>query len=332
VKHFATALAAALVWGGAARAEEVNLIFATINPPGAHMNVEFLHPWADKINAEGKGIVHIDLRDGSTVATVLNAYDRLLDDVVQIAFELHNYVNGKFPLSTVATLPLADKGEDRSVALWRLYQSGALDAEYDKAMPLMLFGISQSQLHLAKPITSMAEIAGLKIITPTKIVADAASALGASAISLGSQDIYQGIQRGTAVGAIVGWAAFDSFKLGEVTTYHIDEAMGTSSGMIIMSRARYNSLSPEARKILGANAGEAVSRAYGAWWDHENDRVLAEIKASPKQTVVKLPPDQEMQWKARMQPMIEAWAKASPGGEATLATYKKLLADVGAGK
>ena len=332
MKLVVAALATALVWGGAARAEEVKLIFATINPPGAHMNVEFLHPWADKVNAEGKGIVHIDVRDGSTVATVLNAYDRLLDGVVQIAFELHNYVNGKFQLSTVATLPLADKGEDRSVALWRLYQSGALDTEYDKAIPLMLFGISQSQLHLAKPINSMADIAGLKVITPTKIVADAASALGASPISLGSQDIYEGIQRGTAVGAIVGWAAFDSFKLGEVTTYHIDEAMGTSSGMIIMSRAKYNSLSPEARKILAANAGEAVSRAYGAWWDHENDRVLAEIKASPKQTVVKLPPDQEMQWKARMQPMIEAWAKASAGGEATLATYQKLLADVAAGK
>jgi hypothetical protein len=48
--------------------------------------------------------------------------------------------------------------------------------------------------------------------------------------------------------------------------------------------------------------------------------------------VIKLPPDQEAQWKARMQPMIDAWAKALPGGEATLATYRKLLADVAAGK
>jgi hypothetical protein len=38
---------------------------------------------------------------------------------------------------------------------------------------------------------------------------------------------FEGIQRGTAVDAIVGWAAFDSFKLGEVTTYHFDEAMST---------------------------------------------------------------------------------------------------------
>ena len=44
MKLFAAGLAAALAWGGAARAEKVNLIFATINPPGAHMNVEFLHP------------------------------------------------------------------------------------------------------------------------------------------------------------------------------------------------------------------------------------------------------------------------------------------------
>jgi len=33
-----------------------------------------------------------------------------------------------------------------------------------------------------------------------------------------------------------------------------------------------------------------------------------------------------------MQPMIDAWAKASPGGEATLATYRKLLANVTEGR
>jgi TRAP-type transport system periplasmic protein len=257
-------IASAALLCSVARADEAMLVFATIHPAGAHMNTEFLHPWAEHINEQGKGVLHIELRDGAIMATVLNAYDRLLDDVMQITFELHNYVNGKFPLSTVATLPLVDKAADRSVALWRLYKSGMLDAEYDKVIPLMLFGISQSQLHLAKPLNSISEVVGLKLITPTKIVADAATALGATPISLGSQDIYVGLQRGTAAGAIVGWAAFDSFKLGEVTSYHVDEAMGTSSGMIIMSRAKYNSLPPAARKILDENSGEAASRAYGA--------------------------------------------------------------------
>ena len=128
---FAGAVLVAL--GVPAHADETTLIFATINPPNAHMNTEFLHPWAARINEEGKGIIKIDLRDSPTVATIFNAYDRVLDDVVQIAFQLHNYVNGKFPLSSVATLPLADKAEDRSVALWRLYRSGALKAEYDRS-------------------------------------------------------------------------------------------------------------------------------------------------------------------------------------------------------
>ncbi len=326
----AAAIGLALL-ASAARAEETTLIFATINPPNARMNADYLHPWAERVNEQGKGVLHIDVRDGTAIANMGNVYDRVLDDVAQIAFVLHNYVNGKFPLSTVATLPLADKGEDRSVALWRLYHSGALDAEYDTTMPLMLFGVSQSQVHLAKPIKSLSELAGMKLITPTKIVADAATALGATPLSLGSADIYEGLQRGTAAGAVVGWAAFDAFKLNEVTFYHLDEAMGTSSGMIFMSRKKYNSLPAAARKIIDDNAGEAASRAAGAYWDHENDRVREAIKASPKQTVVNFPADQAAEWKAKMLPMIDSWAKSSPNGEKTLVTYRAMLAQIAAG-
>ena len=185
----------------------------------------------------------------------------------------------------------------------------------------MLFGVSQSQLHLAKPLKSLSEIAGIKVITPTKIVADAATALGATPLSLGSSEIYEALQRGTAGGAILGWSAFDLFKLGEVTSYHLDEAMGTSSGMIIISRKKYESLPAAARKIIDENSGEAASRAYGAWWDRENDRVRDEIKASPKQTVVTLSAEQAAEWRAKMTPMIDAWAKAVPNGEKILATF-----------
>jgi hypothetical protein len=102
-------------------------------------------------------------------------YDRVMNDVVQIGFVLFNYVAGKFPYAEVAALPnTADSAEHGSDALWRLYQSGALDQEFDQAKPLMLIALPQSLLHLTKAPKALQELTGLRIVGPTQMTALAA--------------------------------------------------------------------------------------------------------------------------------------------------------------
>src|ERR1700744_1667740 len=87
-----------------AAADEMSLIFTDIalpNTPAAGM----YHEWADKVNAAGKGVVHLDIRDGFTLVNSSNFYDRLLNDVVQITFGSTNYLGGQFRLSQVMSLP-----------------------------------------------------------------------------------------------------------------------------------------------------------------------------------------------------------------------------------
>ena len=49
---------------GSARAEEMTLIFATGNQTNNAVDNGFLLPWAARVNAAGKGIVHLDVREG----------------------------------------------------------------------------------------------------------------------------------------------------------------------------------------------------------------------------------------------------------------------------
>ena len=325
----ATLLAVAIA---PAHSEETTLVFTTANNPNTRMNKEFMRPWAERINEQGQGVLKIDIREGTQIVNIFNAYDRILADVAQISFLLHNYASGKFKLSPVAALPWPESAEDRSVALWRLYKSGALDTEYDESIPLVIFGASQSQLHMAKPISSLDDWKGVKVITPTKVNSDAAKLFGATPLSLGSPEMYEAIQRGTTAGTIVGWTAFDGFKLAEVTKFHIDQPMGTASGMIFMSRKRYNALPAAARKILDDNSGEAPSRLFGAWWDHENARARDAVKASPDQTVVEPSPEQAVRWNQKIAPVIDEWADSVPDGQKVLASYRAILAKVVAGQ
>jgi TRAP-type C4-dicarboxylate transport system substrate-binding protein len=324
------AIAALLVAGASsiAIADETTLIFATTNPGDTHPNALFMHPWAQGVNQDGKGILTIDVRDGPAIANATNAYDRTLDDVVQIAWMLQTDVSGKFPRSDVGSLPfMARSSAEGSAALWRLYQSGLLDAEYDTIHPLMLVSMTLSGIHLTHPLKSIDNLGGAKLIVASKVNADAITLLGGAPLSIPLFEMYAAIQRGTADGAAVSWTSFNPFKLAEVTTYHIDTTLGTSMGMIFMSKKKYQSLPADAKKVLDAHSGEAASRAFGAWWDTERkDGKDQTIARGDKRTIVTLTPDQTAARRQKMAPLETAWVARTPDGGKIITAYRAELA------
>ncbi len=156
MKRLACALALALVLmplGRAASAEQVNMIFDIIGPTRSAAMINALEPWAAKVNERGKGMIHLDVREGVTLANFENIYDRVLDDAIQIGWGMQNAVAGKFPLSEVPAVPfLVKSAQAGSVAFWRLYKTGLLDAEYDQIVPLATGMLGAGALHLSAPL------------------------------------------------------------------------------------------------------------------------------------------------------------------------------------
>jgi TRAP-type C4-dicarboxylate transport system substrate-binding protein len=314
-------------------AQEATLIFATTNQPTAHLNVRVQHPWAKRINEAGQGVVRIDVRDGPTLANHVNFYSRVVDDVAQISWGVHGFVAGKFPLSEVGSLPFeVDKSEPASVALWRLWKSGLLDREYNEVVPLYVVAFPQTGIHTARPMKAPDSLAGLKIISGQKITAEVVTRLGGTPISLPITDIYEGIQRGTADGVIQQWTAFQPFKLAEVTTYHVDTTLSGATGMVFISKKRYDALPAAARKVIDDHSGEAQSRRFGAFWDSVQDEGRQMVKArGDKHTIVRLTPEQEKSVRDKIAPVAAEWARSTPGGDKVLGAYRELIAKVKSG-
>ncbi|HXE27369.1 MAG TPA: TRAP transporter substrate-binding protein [Stellaceae bacterium] len=312
----------------AAAADPVVLKFAPFASPGQAAYEQFYKPWAEKVTADSHGALTVDLRGGTSIVNNQNVYDRVMNDVVQISFVLFNYVAGKFPYAEVGALPnLADNSEHGSDALWRLYQSGVLDSEFDQARPLMLVALPQSIVHMTKAPKSLKDLTGTRIVGPTQLTALAAQHMGAQPITLSSPEAYEAMNRGTADGTILSWNVYFSFKIGEVAHYHIDQAMGTAAGMIFMSRKRYDALPAEVKATLDRNSGQAASRAWGKWWDGDNNHNREAAKADPKQTVVTLDPETRAAWSKRLDGAIADWAKSRPGVEKVIVQYRQLLAE-----
>jgi TRAP-type transport system periplasmic protein len=319
---------------GAARADETHLIMTTMALPNAPVTQQTFHGWANRINAQGKGVVSIDLRDGTVLANSTNFYDRLLSNVMQITFGSLNYLAGKFRLSEVMALPFVmDSAEQESVVFWRLYKSGLLDSEFDQIVPLYFYAFPQVTLHLVKPPPApLDDLTGLRIIVTGQIPTAMIGKLGGTPNSLGLTDSFQALERGVADGISFPMAPLPDFKLDEVTHYHILASLGGGPGGVWMAKAKFESLPPDVRKILDDNSGEAESRRDGALLDQFEAKVRNDLTASKAHTVVTLPPAQAAAWKARVAPLIDAWAATDDAHAKVLAKVRELAADVKAGR
>lgn len=333
--HIKTLLLAGILaaFAASASADEVNLLFVTRQPEGIPLNTKFLHPWAEAINKDGQGIVHIDIRDGFALADVNNVYSRLLDDVFQIGYSLHNYIGGKFPRSAVAGLPgVTSDPAVASAAFWRLYETGMLDDEYDEIVPLVMVSLTQSGLQLVDPLPSLDNLDDRKVAVTSKIQADVISALGGVPQSFPVADLYGALQRRTIEGMAIGWPAFPSFNFQDVTHYHVNARLGTSTAMLFMSKKKWDSLPQAVRDVFAKHMGEQASREFGEFWAWSDKFGRSLVEGKPGHEIVDLTPEQEAAWNAKIDPIVANWASSTPDGGPVLAKYKQLLADVAAGK
>jgi len=316
-----------------ARADEVNLLFGTTLPAQVHLNMRVLHPWADRINEQGKGVIHIDVRDGEAIANLSNFYSRVQDDVIQISWGLQSAIGGKFPRTLVGALPFeVDKAEKGSVALWRVYKSGLLDAEYDTVQPLYVITFPPAGIHFAKPPKTLESLAGLKLATGSKIGGDTIARLGGTPISMVTSDYYTAVQRGMVDAVLVQWTAFQPFKLEDVTFYHVEAELGGATGMVFMAKQKYAALPPAARKVLDDNSGEAESRVYGAFWDDVNREGHDMVKAlGDKHQIVTPSPQIVAKWREEVAPVVDDYVKTTPDGAKVLAAFRGEMEKLKAG-
>ena len=237
-------------------AQQTSLIVATLTNEDSASVTRFWKPWAQAVETSSNGALKMDVRNGYAIASLNNSLDRLSDDVVQVTGVFHGSWPGRFPLSEVAGLPfMTQKSEEAGLALWRLYKTGLLDSELKDFVPLAMCTYGYSGLHLVKQPDALDDLKGLKIVTASKIQSDMLVLLGASPSSATPMDAYPALQRGTYAGILTSWAGVQAFHLNEVTNYHVDAALGTTTEMVAMTRTRYNALPEAARKALDANSG-----------------------------------------------------------------------------
>jgi TRAP-type C4-dicarboxylate transport system substrate-binding protein len=333
MRTLALAMAALMVSAQFASAQE-KLIVVTASPAGGDNSIHY-NDWGKKVTAESGGAIEIDVRDGITLANFGNVLDRVGNDVIQIGWMLHGVIGGKYPMTETASLPFViEDAEVGSVALWRLYKTGAFDAEYKDIRPLF-YGITGiNNVHFSKPLRAADDFHGLKIRVVGKPQSQAIEIFGGTPLAMPPQDMYDGLHRGTIDGVLTPWSAFSPFKLNEVTAYHVEIPLGGTTSMVFMTKKRFDALPAAGRKALEDNGLEPRSRIFGAYLKNQGvgPRNVA-LSQPDKHKLVQFAPDKLAAWKAKVTtPVYAEWEKQNPGAQKLLDRFRGIYAEVAAGR
>lgn len=292
--------------------------------------------WANKVTADSKASIVVDLKSNSPLANFGNIADRVENNVIQIGILLTSALPGRFELTNVVSVPFTmDLNDDNkaAIALWRVYKAGLLDSEWKTLVPLIVGVSKQAGFHFAKAPASLDHLNGLKMRIFAKTQGLLVEGLGMEPVSLPPADQYQALQRGTIDGDITSWTTFPSYNLADVSKYHVDLPLGGSAFVVFMSRNALAQLPPDGRSAIEANSNESFSQAFdhALFEDAQKGRASA---TGPGQTTVQLTPQQSADWRKKFgEPMIAAWEQANgPQAEKVLAAFRKTYAEVKAGR
>lgn len=329
----AIACAAAIALPTAAMAQ-TTLRFSSFEPPVAFITKDILTPWAEGTSKASGGTLKIDMFPGGTLGRDPAAQLKLAQDgVVDLAWVVAGYTPGRFDDTTIVELPfLINSTKEGAIALTRLFEKGKLRG-FDGIKVVGLFSTPTNEIHSTMPILKPEDLKGKKFRGAGPNQLAMLTALGAVPVGgIAGPAIAENIQRGMVDGTLNEWNAVASFRIAEVAKNHLRVPMGSVTFMVVMNKAKYESLPAPAKAAIDKASGEAFARVFAEKLDARNSELAKQIAADSKHKTVTPDAAGMAEWKTALANVEGEWLKGDPARPALLQAFKEELAAIRAGK
>ena len=333
------ALCAGLALTGAALAQEVTLKVHHFWPPGAMPPSTLLGPWCEKIAKDSNNKMKCQIYPAMQLGgTPVQLYDQARDGVVDVIWTLPGNTAGRFPRVEVFELPfMMNNAEATSKAYWEYVQTHAPD-EFKDTHVIGLHVHGPGMFHSAsKQIKSVSDLKGMKVRGPTRQVTGMLKSVGAIPVGMPLPQIPDALSKGTIEACVIPWEVVPAVKVHELAKYHSEfdntgGALYTTTFVMTMNTARYNSLAPDLKKVIDANSGLATSAWLGKTQQAndipgrkvvvERGNPIYQFSAAQREEFIKLSAQLDDAWVADMD-------KRGYKGKELLAAAKALIAKHG---
>jgi TRAP-type transport system periplasmic protein len=250
--------------------QAVTLKFHTFMSPMSGVWLTMHKPWMEKVEKESGGRIKFEAYPAMQLGgTPVQLYDQARDGVVDVVWTLPGNTAGRFPRVEVFELPfIMNNAEATSKAYWEYVQTMAPD-EFKETQLLALHVHGPGMFHSKdKQIKSAADLKGMKLRGPTRQVTKLLASIGATPVGMPLPAITDALSKGTIDACAIPWEVVPSIKVQELTKFHSEfpanqPALYTTTFVMAMNKAKYESLAPDLKKIIDANSGLATSGWLG---------------------------------------------------------------------
>ena len=321
--------------GAAAVAESVTLKFHSFPPMPANSNAKFVKPWADKVTAESNGEIKVEMYASMQLGgKPPQLADQVREGVVDIIWTVAGYTPGRFPHLEAFELPFMPASAEATSQAAHEYMMtvGAEDLKDYKVLAVHVH--APGTIHTKDTLVkSASDLNGLKMRGPTRVISQMLGGLGATPVGMPVPQVAPSLSKGVIDGMVVPWEIMPSFKLHELTKPHTtlsgDRGLYTAPFLLLMNKAKYESMSDAQKKVIDDNSGMALAKLAGQLWDgfEAPARALAE-KAGGEFHELSGAELDEM--KAAGATLVDAWIEKANGdgldGAALVETARSLVA------
>ena len=310
----------------ATAADPVKLKFTSFEPPMANITSNVLTPLAREASAGSNGTLQIDMYAGGTLGrSPLQQLKLVTDGVADIAWVVLPYTPGRFDDTEVVALPfLTTNATEAGIALQRLYAAGGLVGF--SGLKVLALGVTPPlAIHGNQPIRLPADMKGKRVRVSGDQLTRVVEALGGAPVQVGGGQIAEALSRGVVDMTLNNWGFVGDFKVNEVSTQHLDLALGAVPVAIVMRQDRYDGLPDAARKALDKASGEALARKLGEAFDRQEKEVRERVTKSGRNTVSTPSATEVVAWKRAVEPVNLAWRRDKARNERTYQAYVEQL-------
>lgn len=335
IMGIAAGAALALTLGsGAAQAQEVTLKLHQFLPAQANVPTLILDVWADKVEAESNGRIKIDrfpaMQLGGRPPELI---DQLLDGVADIIWTVPGYTPGRFPQAEVFELPfLMTNAEATSRAYWEFAEENMFDSDYKDFKPISLWVHGPGLIHSKAPITSLADLNGVKLRAPTRTTTMLFGELGATPVGMPVPAIPESLSKGVIDAAVIPWEVTSALRVAELVGNHTefgDASLYTTTFIFGMNQQKYDALPDDLKAVIDANSGADVSALFGKVMAGA-DAPSRAIAVERGNNIVELDAEEVAKWREAAAGVEVRWAEEMSArgldGPAILARAKELIA------
>jgi len=276
-------LGTGLLLGAGAASAQVVLTASSWLPP-THTLSQTQAKWCEEARAATAGRVRCNILPKPVVAAP-GTFDAVRDGLADLSFSVHGYTPGRYVSTQMSELPfMGDSAEASSVAYQRMYMRHLAALNEHKGLKVItVFTHGPGVVFNTKrPISSLADMQGLKFRVGGGMVNDVGKAMGVNVTLKPAPESYELVSSGVMDGVFFPAESIESFKLEKLIKHKTTFPGGlyNTSFAFVMNEGTWNKISKADQDALTKLSGEHAARMFGRGWDDVDRRGNAFMQAN----------------------------------------------------